>query len=211
MTKLYFDTEFTGLHQNTTLISIGIVSDTGKAFYAEFTDYDETQVDDWILKNVIHKLKLVGIVLLTKSGAFQRVSDSVKGVYDIEIVEENDVSKNMISSMSDTAFYECTGNTNFVTERLKEWLKTFGECEMYSDVYAWDWILFCQLFGGAMNIPSNIYYIPQDLASTLKCNGIDPDISRIEFSGMENTENHNSLSDALIIKACFEKIESLKI
>lgn len=55
-TKIFFDTEFTGLHQRTTLISIGLISDTGKSFYAEFTDYDKTQVDDWIQQNVIEKL-----------------------------------------------------------------------------------------------------------------------------------------------------------
>ena len=56
-TNLYFDMEFTGLHQNTTLISLGIVSECGKTFYAELNDYDESQVDEWIKENVIDKLK----------------------------------------------------------------------------------------------------------------------------------------------------------
>ena len=38
--KVYFDTEFTGLKKDTTLVSIGLISETHKAFYAEFTDYD---------------------------------------------------------------------------------------------------------------------------------------------------------------------------
>lgn len=54
---VYFDTEFTGLHKNTTLISIGLVSDSDR-FYAEFTDYDESQVNDWIRENVIDNLIL---------------------------------------------------------------------------------------------------------------------------------------------------------
>ena len=56
MKKLFFDTEFTGLHQGTTLISIGIVADSGEKFYAEFNDYAITQVDDWIKNNVIANL-----------------------------------------------------------------------------------------------------------------------------------------------------------
>lgn len=55
-TNIFFDTEFTGLHKNTTLISIGIVSDCGKSFYAELTDYDKTQIDDWLQTNVIDNL-----------------------------------------------------------------------------------------------------------------------------------------------------------
>lgn len=54
--KIFFDTEFTGLHKNTTLISLGMVDENGRSFYAEFTDYDKSQVDDWIQKNVINNL-----------------------------------------------------------------------------------------------------------------------------------------------------------
>lgn len=53
---IYFDTEFTGLRKDTTLISIGLVTADNKKFYAEFTDYDESQVDDWIRDNVISNL-----------------------------------------------------------------------------------------------------------------------------------------------------------
>lgn len=54
--KVFFDTEFTGLHQNTTLISIGLIAEDGRTFYAELTDYDKAQVDDWLQKNVIENL-----------------------------------------------------------------------------------------------------------------------------------------------------------
>jgi len=57
-TKLFFDTEFTGLHKDTTLISIGIVSECGKTFYAELTDYDKTQLNGWLSRNVIDNLTL---------------------------------------------------------------------------------------------------------------------------------------------------------
>lgn len=34
--KLFFDTEFTGLTQNTSLISLTIVDENDRTFYAEF-------------------------------------------------------------------------------------------------------------------------------------------------------------------------------
>ena len=58
MTKVFFDTEFTGLHKNTTLISIGLISECGKTFYAEFWDYDKTQIDEWLQTNVLDNLIL---------------------------------------------------------------------------------------------------------------------------------------------------------
>jgi len=36
MTRIFFDTEFTGLHKDTTLISIGLIAEDGRTFYAEF-------------------------------------------------------------------------------------------------------------------------------------------------------------------------------
>jgi hypothetical protein len=54
--KLFFDMEFTGLHQNTTPISIGLIDEQGKMFYAEFNDYKQNQVDEWIEENVIKYL-----------------------------------------------------------------------------------------------------------------------------------------------------------
>lgn len=54
--NIYFDCEFTGLHRNTTMISIGMITEYGRTFYAEFTDYDINQCDDWIRENVLENL-----------------------------------------------------------------------------------------------------------------------------------------------------------
>ncbi len=56
MMRIFLDTEFTGLHAKTTLISIGLVAEDGSKFYAELTDYDESQLDDWLRDNVIANL-----------------------------------------------------------------------------------------------------------------------------------------------------------
>ena len=55
--KIFFDTEFTGLHKNTELISIGLIAENGNMFYGEITNYDKSQVDNWIQENVINNLK----------------------------------------------------------------------------------------------------------------------------------------------------------
>ena len=55
--KVYYDAEFTGLNRNTDLISIGLVSEYGNYFYAEFIDYDKTKITPWIRDNVIRNLE----------------------------------------------------------------------------------------------------------------------------------------------------------
>ena len=54
--KVFFDTEFTGLHQGTTLISFGAVADSGEEIYFEMKDYSREQLDDWLRDNVIANL-----------------------------------------------------------------------------------------------------------------------------------------------------------
>lgn len=66
--RVFFDTEFTGLHKNTTLISIGLISDEGKTFYAELTDYDESQIDSWLKENVIANLSKTEAELFHMAG-----------------------------------------------------------------------------------------------------------------------------------------------
>lgn len=180
-TKIFFDTEFTGLHQNTTLISIGLISDCGKGFYAELIDYDKNQIDEWLQKNVIDKLVH----------------------YDLE--DEN------ILLNSSKEQYVSKGNSDFIKECLIDWLSQFEQIEMWSDCLSYDWVLFCQLFGHAFNIPKNVYYIPFDICTLFKVKGIDPDIDRIKYANGEVyhemlAQKHNALYDAEIIKKCYEKL-----
>lgn len=175
MTKIFFDAEFTGLHQNTTLISLGLVTETGETFYAEFTDYDLFQVDSWIQENVIANL----------------------------LKYEEDFSLFFGDS------HTIRSDSEDVKSSLEAWLDRFGEVEMWGDCVAYDWVLFCGLFGGALNVPANIYYIPFDISTLFKVKGVDPDITREEFAKPEGEGwKHNALWDALVIKACYEKLTS---
>lgn len=165
--RVFFDTEFTGLHQETTLISIGLVDENGHTFYAESLDYDPAQVDEWVQENVISKLQSTNRVSIRK-----------------------------------------------LRKQLIEWFAQYDESEtieIWSDCLAYDWVLFCSIFGGAMRIPKNIYYIPFDLCTLFKVKGIDPDINREEYAGMLKSGarfKHNSLHDAKVIRKCYNRAMS---
>lgn len=180
MAKIFFDTEFTGLHQNTTLISLGMVSDNGQSFYAELTDYNKAQVNDWLQENVINNLTLQ--------------HEERKGVEYFGIGNEDSV----------------IGDTATVKKWLETWLRQFEDVEIWSDCLSYDWVLFCQIFGHAFNIPKNIYYIPFDICTLMKVKGIDPDINREEFAGLTGDQNkHNALHDAKVIQMCYNKLAQL--
>lgn len=81
MVKCFFDCEFTQLVPNTTLVSIGIVADNGKEFYAETTDYDQSLVNEWIEENVLENLLLNDFDIVNETvGALTMVKDTTEKV-----------------------------------------------------------------------------------------------------------------------------------
>ena len=195
--KIFFDTEFTGLVPNTTLISIGMVSEDGKKFYAEFTDYDESLCTDWIKENVIKNLTFT------------------------------DGESNMCDWYGD--YYFVRGTSRYISLHLCDWLLTnFEEVQLVSDVCHYDMTLFCDLFGGAFNIPSNVNPVCYDICSDLmdyfaddtcndyyNCEDLTMrkafDVSREEFVTKALKEElpkmetkHNALYDAMVIKQIYE-------
>ena len=130
--KLYFDFEMTGIHQDTTPISLGIVSDNGKSFYAEFTDYDRKQVDAWLEENVIAKTKWLSL----EEKPWQAMG-MTKSEHSVEVA----------------------GDRKTVIHYLKEWIKEnfqthydidgtlHNRIEFIGDCCAYDWMLLTELLG----------------------------------------------------------------
>jgi len=196
--KIFFDTEFTGLHQNTTLISIGLISECGKkTFYAELTDYDKSQIDEWLQKNVIDNLLM---------------SEPPKGEdeYYVATRSEGNIIGN---SLYEGYSVQLRCDMTKLRADLTMWLSQFESVEIWSDCLSYDWVLFNQIFGHAFDIPKNVYYIPFDICTLFYAKGIDPDVNREDFSEMafmsdETPKKHNALWDAKVIKACYDKLVS---
>lgn len=169
--RVFFDSEFTGLRQNTTLISIAFVAETGEKLYIEFNDYDKSNIDEWIQTNVIDNLWSAVDKLFWEQGAT----------------------------------YHCVSQTE-AASLIREWLMGFNEeIVMWGDCLAYDWVLFCELYGGALYIPSCVNYMPLDICTLMSINGINSDTSRKQLSKY-NGNQHNALSDAIMIKMCFDYI-----
>lgn len=206
--NLYFDTEFTGLHKNTTLISIGIVTDQGYEFYAEFNDYDSLQLNTWINNNVISNLILSG----DNSKASKIINEPLR--------------KNVV------------GNKYQIRQLLLEWLDNIfykhNERMLFiSDVCHYDMVLLIDLLGDdAFSIPSYItpacYDINQLIFDKLIKPKYDSNVEsylfnhafNIERESIINSEDfhvteldmskHNSLYDAKCIKSIYNNLINLK-
>lgn len=205
---VYFDTEFTGLRKDTTLISIGLVDFSGRSFYAEFNDYDKNQVNKWIEENVIKNLRV-----LPQDGA----SDIVEG-YDDE--------------------YFMRGSKSDISIALLRWLQPIiddgKKIQFVSDVSHYDFVLLIDLLlddpnSTAMDLPKGIsptcIDINQDIAMHVfvspdntkgrTTNDIAFDMDRekaLSSMGLEVPEGdkHNSLYDAKVIRMIHQHLWNLK-
>jgi len=190
-TKIFWDLEFTGLHKLTTAISIGLVAEDGKEFYAEFTDYDKQQIDGFLAGRVLPKLILHDYV-------FSRDYNP-----DDEIV----YVKGDIDLIAQTLF-------DWLSKYQENGIEMWGDCHSY------DWVLFISIFGNAFDLPKFVYYLPMDLVTALRLCKLDPDVDREEFAYGEGSivENaavkkaeaikykHNSLFDARTQKDVYARL-----
>lgn len=201
--KLFMDTEFTGLNKDTTLISIGIISEYGNFFYAEFNDYNQSQVDEWISDNVISNLKY------NDKNTFYKAEEGI--INKIKIV--NVSMKN---------------NKKAIKNELITWLNSLDNynIEFILDVGFYDFVLFNDIFGSAFDTPSHcndVYHdINQDIALKLKVSDQKAfSINREQLLTNENSrkynyicksigfnDKHNSLTDALLCKTLYYQLNS---
>lgn len=208
MTKLFFDTEFTGLHQNTTLISIGIIADSGERFYCELDDYDKEQIDSWLIENVLKGLrhKRPNVLIPTPMPDKKTINDYPEGAEQYPYIRTNHFNDKNTNIKGFSV--DMMGTQINLKNELTEWIKQFNEVEIWSDCLSYDWVLFNQIFGHAFKIPKNVLYIPFDICTLFKIKGVDPDINREHFAGCDYSEidKHNALWDAFVIKQCYDKL-----
>jgi len=120
---------------------------------------------------------------------------------------ENNVISNFLMNDEETHFSvnnkttKLKGDKEYIVDHLRDWLNQFGTIEMWADVPHYDWVLFCELFGGSMNLPKNLHFMCLDLATLLCANGIDYKTDRVSLLDNKNEmpnnyRIHNALSDA---------------
>lgn len=185
--KVFFDTEFTGLHKKTTLISIGLVSEDGRKFYAELIDYDESQCDSWITENVIAHLYKSN---WKKCESNYIPNYHLAGKYEIAKVLGNWFSQfDTVELVSDVCHYDMV---------------------LLID-------LFGGAFQLPKNVCAACYDINQDIAQKYNCTMKEAfDMSRedIMYSHYKERtvtgDKHNALYDAEVIRELYQILNNVK-
>lgn len=191
MKNIFIDCEMTSLHSDGKLISLGAlyIDNDGneRTFYAEFNDYNVLDSNQWVIDNVISKLKF-------KDYDFKSWVTTFPGSKTIKAVEMK-------------------GNTKAISQRFIEWIINIGErCIFVADVGHYDISMVFNLLGGAFSIPSNLSPAYTDLNMIIaiaKSLNVDQafDISREKLAGEVSCDDkHNALFDARVARAIYYDI-----
>ena len=131
--KYFYDTEFIEDGTTIDLISIGIVAEDGRTYYAISTEFNAKKADDWVKENVLSKLPPMKVDLSdpTISPNIKEQSMSWKSLEQIR--------KDIIA---------------FVGE---------DKPELWAYYADYDHVVLCQLFGRMIDLPDNFPMYTRDI------------------------------------------------
>lgn len=153
--KYFFDTEFIeGFHKPLfgkkrhfiDLISIGIVAEDGRTYYAISNEFNPQDADEWVNKNVIDKLE-----------------QKATSIYDSPRLRQNCLLYKSNKQIADDIVKFCfEGKITF-----KDDSPIFNNPEFYAYYADYDWVVFCSLFGRMLDLPHGFPMYCKDLKQML--------------------------------------------
>lgn len=182
------------------LISIGIVCEDGREYYAISNEFNPKDADEWVKSNVISKLEdktvmRTGLITPTMrmSGYIWKTNEQIK--------------RDLLT------FFGCWGYHDFY--RAPEGIEVYG---YYAD---YDWVLFCSLFGRMIDLPKGFPMYCNDLKQMLDSKTDATGHFRYDNATMtlgalkdydaypKQIDEHNALSDAKWNYELYKFLQSL--
>jgi hypothetical protein len=146
VTRYWFDTEFMEDGSTIKLISIGMVCEDGREFYAESQEADYTNANEWVKTHVIPHLWN------------QKISKREGNLWSRDGGTGGFLPRYAIKSSLLNFVYEVPGKPEFWT--------------YYGD---YDWVVLCQLFGRMIDLPEGWPMFAMDVKQLCISLG-DPDL-----------------------------------
>lgn len=116
--NIYLNIQLTSQSPDAQPISIGMVSECGRTFYAEFQNFDPNRCDDWVRDNIVARLKFPAKVWGKNiAQCIEGAPDSIFGAADTEAMKK----------------------------LVWRWLAQFPSCQFVIDLGTWQWPWMLQL------------------------------------------------------------------
>lgn len=186
--KYFLDTEFIEDGTTIDLISIGIVSESNRRYYAINAECDYSKANDWVLENV---LKPMG---LDREGFNKKPVDS--------LTLANAKTKKQIAFEVLAFVKRLPGNETSLTYRDAHRLEIPEPIHFWGYYAAYDWVTLCQLFGKMIDLPKGFPMYCRDIKQLCDELG-NPELPK------QTSGEHNALADALWNKEAYEFLYAL--
>lgn len=186
--RYFFDTEFIEDGKTIDLISIGIVAEDGRAYYAQVQSLPtlNDKVTDWIARNVLPSLTHYDMGRRARECAEAgRWGDDYTGKC--------------------RALNECPWRPrNLIATDIKSFVARDGSKPEFWAYYAdYDWVVLCQLFGTMMDLPKGWTMYCRDIKQLADDLG-NPTLPE------QGKGEHNALADAQWNKVAWDFLQGIK-
>lgn len=217
--KIYLDTEFiAGFHKPffgkkrhfIDLISIGLVDDTGRTYYAISKDFNPSDADDWVKENVLKPI--VEEFQKQEHNAFMYQNlwrlDGKSIVGQINLIQQwigktnKQIAKEIRQFVYTPAVTEGEGMDGIDAD-IDYWL-TQNTIKFYGYYADYDWVLFCSLFGRMDELPEGFPMYCRDLKQLLDDKELSQDWKHEHCP--DPVGEHNALIDAKWNQLLHDKI-----
>lgn len=176
--KYFLDTEFIEHTGGIDLVSIGIVCEDGREFYAESCDFDPRDADPWVKNNVLSKLVWWGRWPNVEPAPVLFKFDGVKSIY---------------------------GHEENIRLGLDEFFTRDQDKKQFFAYFAdYDWVVFCRLYGRMIDLPKDFSKWCIDLKQMMWERQLDSDWKQRVCPDPEG--EHNALVDARWNKKLYEEL-----
>lgn len=181
MTKYFYDTEFHEDGSTIDLISIGIVAEDGREYYAVNSDMDHDRIstNDWLCRNVIPHLPLV-----------DRTRQPSKSFGSSRWIWSLDTRSILVKPKW------------VIANEVREFLLAETNPELWADFSAYDHVALAQLWGKMIHLPAGLPMYTRDFQQRLD------DLGRPEIPEQVDGA-HDALADAHHLRRCFEHVGDL--
>lgn len=192
--RFYLDSEFIEDGHTIDLISIGIVAEDGREYYALNAYCDHTKADGWVKENV---LKLLPLQPVKDAGmspdAYQKMKS--QGWRSPEVIAA-EVAVFMGATFDEVDYLDPRSGSGMSLKDGSE------QPEIWADYGSYDWVVLCQLWGKMIDLPNGFPMYINDIQQ-----------ERRRLGGVELPKQvgslHNALEDARYVKSCVEHLDAV--
>lgn len=189
--RYFLDTEFIDDGEVIDLISIGIVCEDGREYYAQSCEFNHRSASPWVRENVLLNLQMCPWAEPAKWG--------ISGLYRADRAYHKKYGGQCVDQQRGR-IHNCPWRTR---AQMRHNIATFFDSNEKFEIWGWcagyDWVVLCQVFGTMMDLPAGCPHYIRDIQYLLDEQGIDDS----DLPAQEGIA-HNALGDAKYIRRLWE-------